>query len=188
MTSFEGKQAPILFKSARHFFSWQVNLTVFAFLVTVVLFIFFLQLRLVKKDFTYHSLNRSRIVASVIMENVQNGLFASELLDKTIGIFLNGSGNFAAYLESIEPFSADELSAFSKEAGLAGITIIHEGITVSGPENWFPEEQICKEPFGTLRQNSEAGIAFTVLPLELAEVDENTCLIVGVDISSIAIK
>jgi signal transduction histidine kinase len=173
-----------LLASDRRIFSWRINLAVFGALIAITLLFFFFQLRHANQGFKKRSLDHSRLVAGVIQENVQNGLLAAALLDKTIGIFLTGSGNFAAYLESIEPFSEEELTAFSKEAGLAGITIIRSDMQVSGPEGWFPEPARCDQPFGLLHQNRDVGLAYTVLPLQEGGV-EHGCLLVGFDISRI---
>ena len=55
---------------------------------------------------------------------------------------------FIAYLDSVEPFFPSELTAFAKQAGLAGIRIDRGGDIAEGPSGWFPEEPGCD---GTLR-------------------------------------
>lgn len=182
--AFHQESSPVL-KNRSGFFSWQVNLTVFGLLVTAVLLIFFIQVRLVNKDFRVNALERSRMVAGVIQENVHNGILASELLDKTITTFLIGTGNFAVYLESIEPFSGEELSAFASQAGLAGITVIRSGKVTSGPLDWFPGKLQCGKSFDLLKQDLTKGIAYTVLPLEDETEKPENCLIIGADISDI---
>lgn len=120
--------------------SWKSNLALFIFLIALVSGYFFLQLQKASKQFHKHSREHSEVVAGIVELNIRNTISSSNSLDTIYTGFLTNSARFLYYLDSVEPFTREELSAFSEESGLAGIQIIRgDGPAVSGSETWFSE-------------------------------------------------
>ncbi len=88
-----------------------------------------------------------------------------------------GTWRFADYLDTVEPFSEDELAAFALEAGLAGIRIIREnGDFTEGPPGWFsPSYMTCTENASDLQHLAADHLYFLTLPREAG----SGCVIVG---------
>ncbi|MCD6319260.1 MAG: GHKL domain-containing protein, partial [Candidatus Desulfofervidaceae bacterium] len=73
---------------------------------------------------------------------------------------------FVQYLDSVEPFTADELEAFAAESGFRGISLVRQGgHTVSVPDGWLagvpPWDQI---PVNKLQYSAESHLVFFRAP------------------------
>jgi two-component system, NtrC family, sensor histidine kinase HydH len=129
--------------------SWKSNLALFVILIILVAGYFFLQLQKASNQFAKHSREHSEVVAGVVELNIRSTISSSSSLETIYKGFLKNSAHFLHYLESIEPFTESELTAFSAEAGLSGVRILRShGETVAGPADWlsdtgcFPPEHI----------------------------------------------
>ena len=85
------------------------------------------------------------MLAGMISLNADNSILSQEIIEEIMVTFLGNSARFVEYLDSIEPFSSDELTSFAEESGLAGICIVrNDGNFVEGPPGWFPPKNICQ--------------------------------------------
>jgi len=57
--------------------------------------------------------DHARLAADIILLNTQNAIMAEDITGKILATFLGNTARFVKYLESVEPFSEEELSAFS---------------------------------------------------------------------------
>ena len=71
---------------------------------------------------TVVSLERnSGMLADVIKRNARTAVLSQEIIEEIMQTFLGNTARFIDYLNTIEPFSSDELASFAQEAGLTGI-------------------------------------------------------------------
>ena len=161
--------------------TWKGNLAVFGLLVVIVLSYFFWQLQQTHRTFLRHVREHSKMLAGVIEVNARGAVLSQDLIEETMQTFLGNMARFVDYLDTVEPFWADELSAFAKEAGLAGIRIIRENNIVEGPPGWIDpsaissadknhlmqhqmEGHICNKNIHTLRHLPESHLYFLTWP------------------------
>src|SRR6056297_1878675 len=103
--------------------TWQANLLVFGCLIGVVLALVYWQIRSSEKTFVRHVRNHARLLASVIRLQANTAVMSKNAIEAVMQTFLGNTARFVDYLDTIAPFTPDELSAFAKESGLAGIAI-----------------------------------------------------------------
>ncbi len=159
--------------------SWKGNLLAFGFLILTVLGYFYWQSDQAEKSFVKRVSDHSRMLAGMFRLSAENSVTSQLALEKTVQDFLSGSAQFIDYLDSIEPFSGNELDAFAKEANLAGISVIRHGMgTVSGPSGWSSIATCQAEdtPFFYLSEQS-----LYVLNKTLSSA--SGCIIIGFDSS-----
>ena len=74
-------------------------------------------------------------LAAVAELNIRNALFSKSGLEDIVSNSLENSARFLHFLDSTEPFSSEELTAFVLESGLVGVEIVQPGTgqAVSGP-------------------------------------------------------
>ncbi len=114
---------------------WRVSLLLFGLLIAIVLSYSYWQVRQLQQTFLTHSLEHSRMLANVIEQNARTAVLSQKAVEKIVQIFLGNTARFVAYLEAVEPFSTDELTAFAHESGLSGIRIIRaDGTVTQGPK------------------------------------------------------
>jgi len=160
---------------------WKTNLAICVTIVALVAGYFFYQVQAASQQFRNNSREHSKVLAAAVELNIRNAMRSTEGLELVIADFLRNSAHFIAYLDIIERFTAVELAAFAREAGLAGITIVsNDGNTrVEGPVSWGPQLS-CDEGTGLIRHKTEQlySLAYTV-----AEGDpgpsRSGCVIVG---------
>jgi len=157
------------------------NLLVFGLLVSLVLGMFFWQLDRTRKSMQQSSRERATMVASIIEADLYNAELARQTIDDIVEANLRDNGRFVQYLDAIEPFSAEELTAFARQAGLAGITIVrHSGLRISGPASWLPGGEECGAADSGIHYLPESRLGY----LELRPEQDNTtidCLYIGLD-------
>jgi len=126
--------------------SWRTNLLVFVGLIVLVGSYFYYQTSQASREFQKHSQDHSEILAAVVELNIRNAMLAKDGLEDIVSGSLENSGRFIHYLDSVEPFSSVELTAFALESGLAGMKVMSPDseIVVSGPADWLPGES-CAE-------------------------------------------
>ncbi len=169
----------------KHLPSWLANLFFFGLLVGFVLASFFLQLSRVDKSMQHNALERARLVAGVIEENLRNAELAAQAIEQITFTLLGDKAKFIDYLDAIEPLSQEELAALASQSGLAGITLIRpSGLTLSGPENWLDDKPDCHDDPLRIHYNTRLQTAYMIHPSTYPEGDLS-CVIVGMDASRI---
>ncbi|GBC61360.1 two-component sensor histidine kinase [Desulfonema ishimotonii] len=145
--------------------AWKGNILVIGSLVLMTQAYFFWQIRYAEKTFASHVQEHVRMLAGVIRLNADSALLSQEVVEKIIATFLGNSARFVDYLDEIEPFSAEELTAFATEAGLTGICIVSpEGQATEGPSGWFPFPEGCDPRNHSLRHFEDENLYFLALP------------------------
>ncbi|MEW6518983.1 MAG: ATP-binding protein [Thermodesulfobacteriota bacterium] len=121
--------------------SWKLNLLVIGGLIFIVLAYSLWQIGQLRRNFQNYAREHSRVVSSVIEQNTRTVRLAENALQQTIKTFLANTARFIDYLDSVEPFSAEELQAFAGETGLAAIRIgrdVNDRSTVSSGAALLP--------------------------------------------------
>jgi len=120
---------------------WAANLFVFSLLFCTVTAYFLWQIHQAEEDFLSHVREHAVLMAEVIQLSVRGSVLSKQAAEEILDAFLSNTARFVDYLDQVEPFSAEELTAFSQEAGLAGIAIHRKsGNDVEGPTEWLPKE------------------------------------------------
>ncbi len=132
----------------KHYANWRINLAVFTGFILIVVGYFYYQTEKATREFQKHSQEHSEILAAVVRMNIRNAILAKDGLENIVSESLHNSGRFIDYLDSVEPFSSAELTAFALESGFAGLKVFSSDSVVSGPGDWLPDAQ-C-EGDGTL--------------------------------------
>lgn len=127
---------------------FRINMLAFAAIILFIGSYFFWQTGQAAWEFRSHSREHSRALAAIVALNIRNTLLAGKGLEETVASSLKNSARFLAFLESTEPFTSAELTAFAIESGLAGVKIIHKpsGRIVSGPGGWLGTKTCGKTP------------------------------------------
>jgi signal transduction histidine kinase len=129
----------IMEAAKRTFPFWITNLFIFGVLFAVVVTYFLWQIGQAKRAFLDHVQQHTQMVVGVIQLNVRGAVFSQEVTEEILETFLGNTARFVDYLDSIEPFTAEEITAFADETNLAGITIYKDqGKIVEGPLKWYP--------------------------------------------------
>ena len=131
---------------------WVANLFVFAFLFCAVVAYFLWQVQQAKKDFLAHVQEHAVMVAEVIQLSARGSVLSKQAAEEILEAFLANTARFVDHLDNVEPFTAEELAAFSQEAGLAGIGIQRaRGTHVEGPPGWLRNPDVTCSPAARLR-------------------------------------
>ncbi len=163
--------------------SWGANLVGFGLLIGVVLAVFFWQLTAIDKDFHSNTLDRSRMMAAIIEENLANAALSQETIDTVVTSFLREKARFVEYLNSIDPLQSEELTALARETGLLGISLVKTGDKViAGPVDWLPQEQNCNLPPNRVHYDPEKQTAQLLSPGTQPDI---RCIRIGLDAGSI---
>jgi two-component system sensor histidine kinase HydH len=117
---------------------WLGNLLVFGLLVALVAAWFLVQTRQAQRSFLADSSAHARLVGDAVGLHARGAVLAQELGDGLLSAFLGSSARFVDYLDGIEPFRAEELTAFAAEAGLALIRVVRPDGAVQGPAGGVP--------------------------------------------------
>ena len=126
---------------------WLANLFVFAFLFCAVTAYLLWQARQAKENFITNVRENAVLVAEVVQLSARGSVLSRKATEEILEAFLGNSARFVDYLDQVEPFTQKELTAFAKEAGLAGIGI-HKGdkTVVEGPPGWLRNEASACPP------------------------------------------
>lgn len=126
------------------------------------------------EDAKYHA----RLLAEAVRLNAGGALLSSSVIDAILKTFLANSASFVEYLDAMEPFSTQELTAFAEEVGLSGIRIVRaDGTVTQGPSDWCAEEDMqCPTP-RQLMHFPSSHMTFFATPL----LDGDGCVLVGID-------
>ena len=117
---------------------WQGNVLFFLILFFLVVSYFFFQIKQAQSLFVADARNHARLVAGVVRLHVKGVVISEKIINGVVSRFLLNSAEFVQYLDSVEPFTAEELEAFAMENGLRGITLVRgSGHSVSVPDGWL---------------------------------------------------
>ncbi len=161
--------------------SWKGILFVFGTLIVLLLGNFYWQTQRINKSFKEHSLTHSTVLGAVVELNIRNSMTNHGALETLIGHSLENTARFVRYLNQLEPFTAQELEAFAKGSGLAGITIFspHGKSAVAGPTGWLPRPLDHRDN-GLICLPKSHLYLFTVPPLSQASFSHgNEGIVVG---------
>jgi len=138
---------------------WAANLFVFSFLFCVVTAYFLWQVHQAKENFLSHVREDAVVVAEVIQLTARGSVLAQHAAEEILDSSLGNTARFVGYLDKVEPFTAEELTAFAREAGLAGIAIERgKGDHVEGPSGWVPPQDPSGPHHPGLRHAPEAQL------------------------------
>ena len=163
---------------------WQANVLAFLLLFIVGAGIFGVQMHRLICSFLEEARDHARLAAGIILLNTRHAMTAEQLMEEFFKNQLSNSARFVSYLDSIEPFTAAELTAFAQETGLAGVRIVRDdGTTSQGPEGWLPRD--CNV---TCLQGSDMLLHLNrhhLLIYTRQDVDTGTCVYLGVQSTQI---
>jgi len=127
---------------------------------------FYWQTQRINKSFKEHSLTHSTVLGAVVELNIRNSLTNHGALETLIGHSLENTARFVRYLNQLEPFTAQELEAFAKASGLAGITTFspQRKSTIAGPPEWL-HRPISDKDNGLIFLSNSHLYLFAVPPL-----------------------
>ncbi len=145
---------------------WQGNLIFFLILFFLAVSYFFFQINQAQKLFVADARNHARLVAGVLRLHVKGTVISEDIINGVISRFLANSAEFVQYLDSVEPFTVDELEAFAAESGLRGISLVRNGgQTVSAPDGWLTKDLHWEHfPANTLHYSAENHLVFSRVP------------------------
>jgi hypothetical protein len=103
--------------------TWQANMLVFGCLIGIVLALVYWQIRSSEKTFVSHVQDHARLLASVIRLQADTAVMSKNAIEAIMQTFLGNTARFLDYLDTVAPFTPDELTAFANESVLAGIAI-----------------------------------------------------------------
>lgn len=146
---------------------WLGNLLVFGLLIALTIAAFFLQTRTAEQRFIADAAEHSRLLADAVGLYARGAVLAGEATDTILTAFLGNSARFVRYLDDIEPFTAEELTAFAAESGLAMIAIRRSteasAAWVRGPVETTEPPPLDCAPLGQLRPwPGKTGFLFSV--------------------------
>lgn len=161
---------------------WVSNLLVFGVLIVVVVVYFIWQIRQARTVFFDQVHENAQLVAEVIQLNAQGAVLSQKVTEEILESFLGNTARFVEYLDSLEPFTQQELSAFVAEKALEGIRIIREeGDEVSGPARWLAGySPDCSWP-AHLEYQPEEHRYLLVWPLQ----EGDGCILIGLGAANI---
>ncbi len=153
----------------------KVNIIIIGTLIMVMLGYYYWQIRFAEKTFIRHTIEQTRLLAGVIRFNADRAVLSQKIVEKIIGTFLGNSARFVDYLDSVKPFTENELAEFAMEAGLSAIRIVRQGGRFTeGPKGWFNDQDVCN-----IKNHSLSYIKNGRYFLSIPRVEEEGCIAVG---------
>ncbi|MCG8565033.1 MAG: ATP-binding protein [Desulfobacterales bacterium] len=117
---------------------WKVNVLVFGFFILLAQAHFHYQSRQVEAAFQDNVRQHATLLSEVVRLNARGAVFSEQVVQDILQTFLLNVSHFIDYLDSIKAFGPRELTALSKELGVAGIRITTlEGTVREGPAGWL---------------------------------------------------
>ena len=158
--------------------TWKTHLVLFGLLIGVVCAYFYWQVDRARQSFEGYVVQSTRIIAGVIERNARSVQLSQTVIEEIMETFLGNMARFVDYLDSVEPFSANELAAFAVEAGLAGIHIEPTaGPATQGPAGWVPASRpACTPSAAGLHRAPDAPLYYLAQPRRR----RSGCIVVGV--------
>ncbi len=144
---------------------WLVNLLAVGILILLTLAYFFWQVRHAQDAFSQNVRRHAGMLAGVIRLNARSTLLARKAIEETIEIFLSDTARFIDYLDTVKPFTGDELQAYRLETGLAGIRIVRPGGKFTeAPAGWLPQGASLEVGRRRLRHIESRALYYLVQP------------------------
>ncbi|NPA94445.1 MAG: GHKL domain-containing protein [Thermodesulfobacteria bacterium] len=164
---------------------WKANIYAFLVIFVVALTVAMWQTHYINKAFLQEARDHARLAAEIIRINANNAVEAKKTSQKIVATFLRSQAKFIRYLEHIEPFTPEEIWAFSKESGLAGVTILDSkhGTFVESDKGWLHQasDQLCETQNGLLLIPSQKLFIYVSPPTK----EDSLCIITGIDATDI---
>ncbi len=163
---------------------WMANVFVFAFLFCVVMAYFLWQVQEAKRDFLEHVREHAVLVAEVVQLSARGSVLSRKAAEEILDAFLGNTARFVDYLDKVEPFTQEELAAFSEEAGLMGIRIQRAGKErVEGPPGWLRKPSLGCGPTSKLEHDADEHLYL----FSFSKDADSRCITVGITDAQIRI-
>ena len=117
---------------------WLGTLFAFGILCLLALVWFSLQTRQAQQTFLQDAASHARLLADAVSLHTRSAVLGQKITDAMLVSFLSSSARFVDYLDRVEPFRDDELTAFAAEASLSAIRIVRADGMNQGPADWNP--------------------------------------------------
>jgi two-component system, NtrC family, sensor histidine kinase HydH len=155
---------------------WLTNLLLFTLLTLSAVSYFFWQIHQAREDFLTHVRAHVQQVARVIQSGAGNAMASQTAAERLLETLLGNTARFVNYLNDIEPFTAEELSAFARESGLVGILITgSKGALVDG----FPRPRPMGASLCKKKTSLEHGVEGGVYLFSWPRPDGPGCVVLG---------
>ena len=162
---------------------WVSNLLLFALLSFAAVGYFFWQIHRAEQEFFDHVRVHVKQVADVIELSARGAVVSQRVAEELLEALLGNTARFVDYLDSIEPFSSEELSAFAKESGLVGIHIFgDEGRNAEGPPKWPRGITLNCTEKAALEHRAKQSLYLFSWP----RMDAPGCVVLGIEDQKIA--
>ncbi len=115
---------------------WLGNLMAFGLLIVLVLAWFSVQSRQAQQVFHDEAARQARLLSEVVGLHARGVVRAQAVTDGILAAFLGNAARFVDYLDGVEPFQSDELTAFAAQSGLSVIRVVRDGGATQGPAGW----------------------------------------------------
>ncbi len=160
---------------------WLANILLFGLLILTVLAGFLWQMHRINTSLQRNAMDRARMVADVIEQNLNNATLTGQTIDEIVTSFLHDKAKFIEYLDGVEPMHEFELTALARETGLLGISLVRPGSRIiSAPADWLPPSTDCKQPDGKLYYKQPEQIGYLIHQAKTKDQDLS-CIVVGLD-------
>lgn len=157
--------------------SWVGHILVFGLLILMATGWFFVQARQTQHGFVADAEEHARLLSDAVALQARGAILAQDAIDSILTLLLGSSARFVDYLDGIEPFSEEELSAFASEAGLSMIRVIGAGRTRQGALGPLGDDAPGCEALDRLLHVPDTH----TLMYGVARVDVEGCVLVGLD-------
>ncbi len=121
---------------------WLANLLAFGVMVAMVVGWFGHQSREAQRLFLRDAGEHARLLADAVALHARGAVLAQQATDALLTGFLGDTARFIGYLDQVEPFNDDELTALAREKELAVIRIQRAGNRNQGPADWRVEHPL----------------------------------------------
>ncbi len=159
--------------------SWKGNLILFGLLILATLGYFFWQTGKAQKLFHDHVGEHTRMLAGIIRLNIDRAVLSHEVVEEIMATYLGNTAGFVDYLDAVQPFYENELTAFAQEAGLSGISIYRAGGEISeGPPGWAGDSASFREGSANILTHLPDAHLYT---LQIASVSGAGRILVGIE-------
>ena len=173
----------VMGKNRRSLPLWLSNLLLFALLSSAAVAYFFWQIHQAKQEFSDHVRVHVQQVAEVIELSARGAILSQQVAEDTLEALLGNTARFVDYLDDIEPFTPEELSAFAQESGLVGIRIFGDkNRYVEGPPKWFKNGAFKCVETAKLEHRAKIGRYLFSWPRK----DSPGCVVLGIEDKKIA--
>ena len=162
---------------------WLTNLLLFTLLTLSAVAYFFWQIHQAREDFLSHVRAHVQQVARVIQSSAGSAMASQMAAENLLETLLGNTARFVNYLNDIEPFTPEELSAFARESGLVGILISASvGTVVEG----FPPSQPIRSPLCKNRPGLEHRVEGGMYLFSWPRPEDAGCVVLGMGDTMIA--